>query len=89
MLHDGRVIHFTMRERKKKKFLALEVFETDGRLLGYGKVDIANYPAASSGEPFYFWAHTLDDQDRLYVSRASDSGAPMVSVYRLVYEVVP
>ena len=85
MLTDGRVVHFSVMARGKKQYLGVEVFERGGRFVGYGEV--ANYKSVLRDEPLFFFVRAKDAQDRFYVARKNRSGAPVVSVYRLQYEV--
>ncbi len=71
--------------RGKQQYLGVEVFEQDGKFVGYGEV--ANYESLPIDKPFHFRVHAKDVQDRFYIARMNSSGAPVVSVYRLQYDL--
>lgn len=81
VLADGTVVHFSTMGQGDERVHGVEVFDSDGRLVGYGPIE--GY-TSTKRTPLHFRVFAVDEAGRFYVTD-DRGGFPVVRVVSLEY----
>ena len=83
-LNNGKIVHFTrtLDRNNKTTTLGIELFESDGKYIGYSPIVDNSLANDSVFDDEFLW---IDKDNQLYV-RSYKNGYPIIRIVRLVYQ---
>lgn len=86
-LSDGKIVHFVWSRNKKKSELGIELFEHDGKYIGYDLIGSAEKENHDLANEFFTFKPLWKDKNDYFYYRMTKNGFPVIIKAKLDFQI--